>query len=52
MPQILADVDLSIAQGLLHSIAQGLLHVQTGGLSRLIGRPTTPLRAAVEAAVR
>jgi len=41
---VFADVDTSIAKG--------LLFVDSGDLSRLIGRPTTALRTAVESALR
>jgi NAD(P)H dehydrogenase (quinone) len=41
---VFADVDASIAKG--------LLFVDSGDLSRLIGRPTTALRVAVESALR
>jgi NAD(P)H dehydrogenase (quinone) len=41
---VFADVDVSIAKG--------LLFVDSGDLSRLSGRPTTPLRSAVESALR
>jgi NAD(P)H dehydrogenase (quinone) len=44
MASVFADVDASIAQG--------ALYVDSGDLSRLIGRPTTALHTAVEAALR
>ncbi|MEE4541917.1 NmrA family NAD(P)-binding protein [Streptomyces sp. V4-01] len=40
---VLVDVD--------HAIGRGLLARTSGDLSRLIGRPTTPLRASVQAAL-
>ncbi|MFR9789683.1 SDR family oxidoreductase [Streptomyces sp. MB22_4] len=47
LPEPLADV----FAGVDASIARGELVVDSGDLSRLIGRPTTPLAAAVEAAL-
>jgi NAD(P)H dehydrogenase (quinone) len=41
---VLVDVD--------HAIGRGLLAGTSGELSRLIGRPTTPLRASVQAALQ
>ncbi|MFH7337793.1 SDR family oxidoreductase [Streptomyces sp. KHY 26] len=48
LPEPLADV----FAGVDASIARGELVVDSGDLSRLIGRPTTPLAAAVEAALK
>jgi NAD(P)H dehydrogenase (quinone) len=40
---MVADID--------RAVSEGNLEVHTGDLSRLIGRPTTPLAAAVKAAL-
>jgi len=42
--EIIADAD--------RAIAEGALHVETGDLSRLIGRPPTTITQAVAAALR
>jgi NAD(P)H dehydrogenase (quinone) len=42
--EIIADAD--------RAIGEGALHVETGDLSRLLGRPTTTIREAVAAALR